>query len=45
MQLPDELKETVSTQGQPLFQLGAGAVGTAGIMSLTGEDAQAAQEP
>jgi hypothetical protein len=43
MQLPDELKETVSTQGQPLFQLGAGAVGTAGIMSLTGGEAEAAQ--
>jgi hypothetical protein len=43
MELPDDLKETVSTQGQPLFQLGAGAAGTAGIMSLTGEDAEAAQ--
>jgi len=35
------MKEKVSTQGQPLFQIGAGAAGTAGIMGLSaGEENQ-----
>jgi hypothetical protein len=44
MDVPAEMKEKVSTQGQPLFQIGAGAAGTAGIMGLTaGEENQGAQ--
>jgi len=44
MDVPAEMKEKVSTQGQPLFQIGAGAAGTAGIMGLSaGEENQGAQ--
>ena len=44
MDVPAEMKEKVSTQGQPLFQIGAGAAGTAGIMGLsTGEENQGVQ--
>jgi len=44
MDVPAEMKEKVSSQGQPLFQIGAGAAGTAGIMGLsTGEENQGEQ--
>jgi hypothetical protein len=46
MDIPPEMRETISSQGQPLFQIGAGAagLGTAGILSLTPREAEAASE-
>jgi hypothetical protein len=46
MDIPPEMRETISSQGQPLFQIGAGAagLGTAGILSLTPGEAEAASE-
>jgi hypothetical protein len=46
MDIPPEMRETISAQGQPLFQIGAGAagLGTAGILSLTPGEAEAASE-
>jgi len=44
--IPKEMSKTVQEQGQPLFQIGAGAagLGTAGIMGLsTGEENQGVQ--
>jgi len=43
MHIPPEMRETISSQGQPLFQIGAGAagLGTAGILSLTPGEAEA----
>jgi hypothetical protein len=43
MDIPPEMRETISSQGQPLFQIGAGAagLGTAGILSLTPGEAEA----
>jgi predicted GNAT family acetyltransferase len=43
MQLPDELKETVSTQGQPLFQLGAGVVGAGAAGTMLSSDEEPVQ--
>lgn len=45
MDLTPEMRETITTQGQPLFQIGAGAagLGTAGIMGLTSGEAEAAE--
>jgi hypothetical protein len=45
MDIPPEMRETISSQGQPLFQIGAGAagLGTAGIMGLTSGEAEAGQ--
>ena len=42
MDIPDEMSEVISSQGQPLFQIGAGAgLGAAGIMGLTPGEAEA----
>ena len=45
MDIPDEMSEVISSQGQPLFQIGAGAgLGAAGIMGLTAGEAEAASD-